>query len=300
MNTITSEQNQDRQIHRLAAQRQLYAKAKVVLGSQLILAGPLTVVLAVLVNLYPDLKVYVSLWGLGLALCDLLWLTPWQKGLRRAAALLQECFDCDVLSLPWNGLKAGRRPDPELIQEQARKYERRAKNMPPLSDWYAPDVGRLPLHIGRVACQHSNCWWDSKLRRRYGACIAASLVLVFLSVLRLALRYQLTIEDFFLKVVVPLLPMFLLGIRQVKEQWQTAKRLDELKKHAESLWASAVDGEPESEITARSRDLQDEIFESRKRGPLVFDRFYKRLQPHYEEQMNRGLAELVAEAESKL
>ena len=50
----------------------------------------------------------------------------------------------------------------------------------------------------------------------------------------------------------------------------------------------------------RSRGLQDEIFENRKRSPLVFDAIYKRLQRNFEVQMNHGVAELVAEAREKL
>ena len=73
---ITSEQNTERQLQRLAAQRQLYASAKKIFGWQVVLSGPVTVVIAFLVIANPTLKGYAALWGITVALCDLFWLTP--------------------------------------------------------------------------------------------------------------------------------------------------------------------------------------------------------------------------------
>ena len=110
----------------------------------------------------------------------------------------------------------------------------------------------------------------------------------------------LTIEDFVLKVAAPLAPALLLGIRQFTEQMEAASRLDTLKDHTERLWNDALAGKSEAEVTLRARGLQNEIFENRKRSPLVFDGIFKRLRCDYEAQMNHGIAELVAEAKQKL
>ena len=67
-----------------------------------------------------------------------------------------------MLELPWDQLKTGRWPDPDLVKEQADKYKRWGAFMPPLSDWYAKEVGCLPLQVAHLACQRSNCWWDAK------------------------------------------------------------------------------------------------------------------------------------------
>jgi predicted pore-forming effector associated with SMODS systems len=61
-------------------------------------------------------------------------------------------------------------------------------------DWYASAVGGLPLHIGRLACQRSNCWWDSKQRRRYAVWVIAVVVLIFAVVLGLSLGKGFTIS----------------------------------------------------------------------------------------------------------
>jgi hypothetical protein len=92
----------------------------------------------------------------------------------------------------------------------------------------------------------------------------------------------------------------LLGIRQFSDQSEAANRSDKLKDHAYSLWTEACDGLPAAELVNKSRALQDEIFENRKRSPSVFDWIFKRLRNKYEAQMNHGAAELVEEAKRKL
>ena len=297
---IISEQNTERQLQRLAAQRQLYASAKKIFGWQIALSGPATVVMAFLVIVNPALKGYAALWGITVALCDLFWLTPWQKRLRDNAARVQEAFDCDVLTLPWNEVKTGKWPDPELVFEQSEKYKKWAAKMPPLENWYAPAVGELPLHVGRLACQRSNCLWDSKQRRRYAAWVISVVILLFIVLLSLSVGNNFTIEDFVLKVAAPLAPALLLGLRQFSEQREAATRLDSLQSHAERLWKDALSGMPADEITVRARSLQDEIFENRRKSPLVFDAIFKRLRRDYEMQMNYGVDEFVSKAKKKL
>lgn len=297
---ITTEQNTERQLQRLGAQRQLYSMAKKVFGWQLILSGPVAITSAFLAIPFPSAKGYIAAWGLIVTFCDLLWLMPWQKRLRDKAALVQELFDCDVLSLSWNELKAGRRPDPELIKEQYDKYQSREDKMPPLMNWYANEVGSLPLHIGRIACQRSNCWWDSNQRRRYAFWVIGIVLVIFGALLGIAIGNKLTVGDFMLTVAAPMAPAFLLGVRQFTDQMEAAKRLDTLKDHCERLWHDALDGKSESELTSSARGLQYEILENRRRSPLVFDFVYNSLRNNYEFQMNHGVADLVGEAKRKL
>jgi hypothetical protein len=296
---IAVEQNNERQLQRLASQRQLYTFAKTLFGWQLFLGGPVAVASAFAVLAFPAFKGAAAGWGILVTLADIFWLTPWQKRLRNEAARIQEAFDCDVLELDWNDLKAGSRPDPEFVKEQSDKYQRWGHKMPTISDWYAPVVDELPLHIGRIACQRSNCWWDSKQRRRYAAWIIGAVMAVFVVVLAVAFGNRFTIEDFVLKVVVPLAPALTLGIRQFYEQIEAASRLEKLKEHSERLWKDALAGKSKTEVTNRSRNLQDEIFENRRKSPPVFDVIFNKLRPSYEQQMNFGVAELVAEAKRK-
>ena len=300
MNSIPGDQNSERQLQRLAAQRHLYARAKRILGWQVVISGPLAVGIALLVLAAPALKSYAALWGLMVVVSDIAWLTPLQKRLRESAARIQELFDCDVLRLPWDELKAGRRPDPEVVKEHSSKYETWAKRMPPLVNWYPREVGSLPLHLARVACQRSNCWWDAKQRRRYASVVLFAALGTFLVLLLLAMVGGLTIQDFILKVMAPAAPALLLGFRQFSEQTEVANRLDRLKEHSENLWAEAITGAKEADVATKARRLQDELLETRMRSPPVFDAVFKRLRREYEAQMNHGVSELVAEARQAL
>lgn len=300
MNAIPRQQNSELQLQRLAAQRQLYATAKTIFAWQLVVSGPIAVILALLVNLSPSLKGFAALWGILVTVCDVAWLTPWQKRLRTRAAGVQEAFDCDVLGLPWDELKGGKKPDPELVKEQADKYKRWSWSMPPLTDWYAKGVECLPLHIARLVCQRSNCWWDAKQRRRYAITVIAGMAIIFVSTLFLAMSGGLSLEEFVLKVVAPLSPALLLGYRQFTEQMEAATRLDKLKEHAERIWNQALNGKNEGEMSKASRSLQDEILENRRKSPLIFDALFKRLRRDYEIQMNHGAETYIAEAKLQL
>ena len=300
MNTIAKLENEPRQLQRLAAQRQLYSSAKRIFGVQLLLGVPVAIVWSLAVVATPDLRSTAAVWGALVSFSDVLWLTPWQKRLRERAARIQEAFDCDVLQLPWNDIKTGKPPDPELVKEQADKYEKAKAGLPPLTNWYAPVVSELPLEVGRVICQRANCWWDSNQRRRYATWVIASVITVTLAMVGLGFAGGLTVEKLFLAILLPLSPAILLGVRQFAEQTEAANRLDRLKDHAESLWSDSCNGAARAKLATRSRALQDEIFENRKRSPLVFDWIFRKLRNDYDAQMNHAAKELAVEAKRRL
>ena len=293
-------QNTEKQMHRLAAQRQLYATAKRIFGWQVFLGGPIAIAGAVLVLFHAEFRVYVASWGLLIALCDLFWLTRWQKSLRGAAAKIQEVFDCDVLELKWNELKADKHPDPELVKAQSTKYEKWGGEMPTLKNWYSPRVDELPLHIGRIICQRANCWWDSTQRRHYAAWLVGIVALIFVVVCSLALSGDASLEALLLKGILPLAPALLIALRQFSEQREAADRLDKLKDHCGTIWKAALSGKSKSALTDMSRNLQDEILENRRKVPPVLDFIFKRLRNEYESSMNHAADHYVSEAKAAL
>lgn len=295
MTSIVVKQNEPLQLHRLAAQRQLYSAAKKILVFQLVLSVPVAVFLAFLGLLIPALKGYVAVWGLLVIAIDLL-LVAWQKRLQELAAKIQEEFDCDVLSLPWHELKVGEKPAAESVAEHAKKYSRWASSMPPLENWYPTSVQHLPLQWARIVCQRVNCWWDAKLRRRYAISVAVLLSFLAILMTSISIVTGMSMIDFFVQVVVPLSPTFKVGITHVKDQMSAASRLDKLKAHAEQLWKGALAGESVVKMTSGARALQDEIFDGRKRNPPVFDFLFKWLRSDQEAQMNYGADALIAEA----
>lgn len=297
MNSIPEHQLLTQQLDRLAAQRQIYSDAKKILALQVILSVPAVVVWSLVVMLNPALKVYAAFWGVVVTILDVLIFTPWQRSQREKAAKVQELFDCDVLQLRWRDLKTGRRPDAEAIMESSSKFKCKDPECSTLRDWYPPSVGKLPLHLARLICQRASCWWDAKLRRRYANYIVAVVGLLALTVFLVAVVGGLTVEKLFVVVIAPLMPAFTLGLRDFKEHKEAAAKLDRLKEHVERLWDKAVKGRAApDELAEGSRELQDEIYDNRRRSPLIFDWLYKRLRRDDEEQMNVGAGVLVDEA----
>lgn len=297
---IAETQNTEKQLQRLAAQRQLYATAKRVFVWQVIMGGPFAVAGAVFIIFRPEVKAYVASWGLLVAFCDFFWLTPWQKSMKGTAARIQEAFDCDVLQLKWNDLKAGKHPDPELVKAQSMKYERWADTMPTLKNWYSPRADELPLHVGRIICQRSNCWWDSTQRRHYAAWLVGIVSLIFVVICGIALSRGASLEALLVKGILPLAPALLIALRQFTEQREAADRLDKLKDHCGTLWKEALSGKSKSALTDMSRNLQDEILENRRKAPPVLDFIFKRLRNDYEVSMNHAADDYVSEAKAAL
>lgn len=296
MNDIAEKQNSEKQLRRLAAQRQLYSTAKRIFGAQLVLGGPIAVICAITALALPAVEGYVAVWAVIITLCDLFWLEPWQKRLKDRAAKIQEVFDCDVLNLSWNDIKVGKKPDAELVKEQADKYFKHVQNPLPLSNWYPTVVGSLPIDMARIVCQRSNCWWDSNQRKHYATLVVTTLAVICLSILIVGFIGGLNLEKFFLVIVAPLLPAVVIGIRQYSDQMEAAERLDKLKEHADELWTAAIQPSPASDLAIKSRFLQDEIFENRRKSPFVFDWIFRRVRNSYEDQMNYSAEQLAAEA----
>jgi hypothetical protein len=301
MNSIIQAQGTELQLKRLAAQRKLYSRAKEILAYQMIVTVVLVVVWSLVVLRFPELKVYAAVWGVLAVLLDLAVFAPLQSSLQGKAAGIQEIFDCDVLALPWQEIKAGVPPDTETVAEWSRLRADEDYDRLKLRSWYPVEAGEAPLPIGRLICQRANCWWDAKLRRRYAAWIMAAKAGTFVFAAVVGLLGRVTLEQFLLAGVMPFLPVFVIGIRQFTEQRQAATRLDDLKKHSERLWREALSGQVgPDELARRSRTLQDEIFDQRRRNPLIFDWVYRRLRDEQEELMNRCAGDLLQEARATL
>ena len=88
--SIIQKQELPENIELLAAQRNLYSRAKNIIGLQMMLSGPIAVSAAILTIARPDMKGYVALWGILTVVFDLFVFTPWVKKLRGSAARVQE------------------------------------------------------------------------------------------------------------------------------------------------------------------------------------------------------------------
>lgn len=299
MNTISSEQNLKTHLQQLAAQRNLYSTAKTIFGLHLILSIPVTIIIAGISFTHPKIKVYGAVWGIGIFLLDVLCLSPWIKNLKTKAAGIQEAFDCELFKLPFDELRTGKTPEPELIKAQSDKYKKIEKKMPPLTDWYDKSVGDLPLHLGRLSCQRSNCLWDSNQKKHYANILIAIAVISFLAIFIPAITTDISLKSFILAFNT-FMPLLAFCYRQYVENKEAATRLDTLKDFAVKVWNDSFQNISEGEATILSRRLQSEIYESRKKGPLVFDFFFKFFRDDFESQMNHGSAYYAEEAKKRL
>jgi hypothetical protein len=98
-------------------------------------------------------------------------------------------------------------------------------------------------------------------------------------------------------VLAPLTPALILGVRQYTENQDAAANLDHLKEHAEQLWQSAIQKKlSPQELLVESRNLQDEIFNNRRKSPLIFNWIYRLFSQGQEDEMQRGAEALIEEA----
>ena len=294
MNNIPQEQNTQRKLDLLAAQRQLYSDAKNLQLISVIIGFPVVIAWSISVAVLPTLAVYAGLWGIVAAFLDLLVFSRLQKSTQEKAANIQQIFDCEVLQFNWVNLNCGTRVEPESIIDASNRFNRRNRNYSILKNWYPVSVGQLPIYQARIICQRANVWWDAKLRRRYSKWIVIILIILTIVVFLIGLVGGLTLEKFLLAVLAPLVPAFVLGLRQYTEHNEAAGRLDRLRENSEILLQNAVSKKlTRQDLELESYSLQTQIYDNRRRSPLIFDWLYSRLKHAHEEQMNKGAEALV-------
>ena len=296
MNKITETQSEFTQLKRLAAQRQLYTDAKNVQKIQGGINILCPLILAICVNYLDMPRVYAVSYGIIMTLLNILCFTPRQEYLQKKAAGIQELFDCDVLKLDWREMVAGPQLGVEVVEKYALKHKRKDPDYLKLKDWYAKDIRKLPLHIARIACQRSNCLWDAGLRFRYKKLIRGILIVLTILTIFIGIKGGFSVDKFILVVVAPLTPTFIIGIQQYKGHTESATRIDKLRKSAVELWEKALEGITPEELTSASRNLQDTIYNHRRKSHLILNIFYNRFREKDEELMNKTVGELVKDA----
>jgi hypothetical protein len=296
--SIVQKQEFPENIELLAAQRNLYSRAKNIIGLQIMLSVPVAICAAVTTIVKPELKGYMALWGILVVVFDLFVFTPWVKKLRDSAARIQELFDTKVLGLDWNEISVGKKPEPELVHEEARKYGLKEENIAGLRQWYPIIIDEVPEIFGIIISQRSNVWWDCKMRRRYALFIRVFLVCIALGLVGYGLYEKKDMFEFLAYIVAPLASTYVFGYRQMMEHGDAADRLDKLRELVEKIWSDAKSGKDAASLKQKCRTLQDQIFDHRKKNPPIFDFLFKWFRDGNEELMNKGAKTLIAELSS--
>jgi len=296
MNNIAQNQNSGQALRELLAQRTLYSKAKRITLAQfgLAVAAPGALILAEFYH--PDLKAWTALTAIVITFVNEAVLEPIKGSVREQAAKIQEAFDSRVLEMPWSDLRAG----PPVEREEIVELADINSNTDALRDWYSPDVAAASLPIGRLMCQRTNCFWDSTLRRRYRALIAGILIVVSIGLIAFALWRDLAMVDFVLSIAVPVLPFLLWSFKEMREHSEAADRLDRLRSFVTNCWRQILAGTiAESDLVQASTQLQDAIFDHRRRSPLVFDWLYRWLKKSLQENADSSAREMLQELRDK-
>lgn len=287
MNDIDQMQVEPRMLNLLRARTLIYRRAKSVQawGLAISLGFPIAGLIASAVFL-PS-KPFIAFAALLFSFLEVLAVDRWQRTQLKNAAKLQEDFDCTVLKMEWNSFLVGRRIDPEdVFADSCRKLSEKDEQR--LINWYPLVVKVLPLHLARLVCQRTNLWYDSALRKRYRfvLLIGCALLIAVAGLTSLAIDPNMT--TFVLSTLAPMTPVIIWALREGNRQVATCEQLDRLNEEVKKLWDRSRAGAAEAEISVRSRELQDAIFNHRSTSPLIFDWVYNLLRKDMEDRMNAG------------
>jgi hypothetical protein len=234
-------------------------------------------------------------WGVALTagwmVLDLTLFTRPEAHWRLLAARMQEWFDAHVMGLEWNTTLVGARPSPEDIVEvtpgKPSDHQQAA-----LIDWYPREVGRIPMGWGRLACQRMNAWWDGSQHRSYARTATAFVVIAAALPTIGGMWANVTVREYLMTFVAPVIPLLTWGLRERDQHLRAAGKLDELRRSAIATWERSLESRSEPDAQA-ARALQDQIFDSRRSCPPVFDWFYGFQRAKREESAADVVRELV-------
>lgn len=313
VDNISIRQDRPEQLNCLAAQRQLYSRAKQLSYLQLILSVPLIIIISIATLVLNDnvlaqkigvqqvdISWALAFVGVTVALIDLIVITPIINGFRDKAAKIQELFDTSVFNMSWNDVAVGAKPDYEEISKYSSRIRGKQEEYNKLKCWYSDKLDGIPVRASTVICQRSNLFWDSDLRKYFSfivGSVACSLVFFLLVV---GLYEGLTLKRFFLVVFAPALPIIIYATRQWIDNKKAISQLTALKELLNTTWAELLSGEKgDNYILDRARKLQDQIYVNRKSNPLIFDWIYELRKSKQHENMFYSIDQMIDEYERR-
>lgn len=294
MNEIDKRQVEPRMLDLLRARTLIYRRAKNFQAAGLVISLGFPIVGLIVSALLLPWKPFIALAALIFSFLEVLLLDRWQRAQLKNAAKLQEDFDCAVLQMGWNPFLVGNRIDPEdVFADACKKLSDRDEQR--LINWYPLAVKELPLHLARLVCQRTNLWYDSALRKRYRVVLLSGCVVLIAVAGFTSLAIDHTMTTFVLSTLAPMTPVMIWALRESNRQTATCEFLDRLNEEVKKLWDRSRSGATEQEISMRSRELQDAIYNHRASSPLIFDWVYNLLRRKMEERMNAGAEHWVSE-----
>jgi uncharacterized membrane protein (GlpM family) len=223
----------------------------------------------------------VALYGILLAIIDIVLFNYLIGMYRTDAAKIQEEFDCSVYDLEWDNISVGKKVVPEVINKFASRYVHDDRF--PLTDWYPQEIENLSHLNSILVCQKTNLYYDSSLRLKYKATGIIVACITFIILIIVSLSSNLTLRNFFIQVLLPFLPVFVLTMKIIVDHTKSIKASRELHQTINSYFD--LHNLPSyNEL----RKIQDKIYCHRKDSPLIPDFFYNKKREGLENEMHEN------------
>jgi hypothetical protein len=292
---IIQEQNSDNSITFLAAQREIYKKGKKIYIFQVVIAVPIPILIS-LISPFIKNDEYNVLWLLALYTILATFIELFCEGktskLKNLAASIQEKFDTNVLYINWNKMLIPQKPDHELIFRYYNKYIKR-NTLDDLYGWYSNEILAVDTNIATLLCQRTSCNYDFALRERYSKNMLLLACFTFLFLFILAGHFEITISQFILNVLLPLLPVLVLVSKQISSNKEAIENLKELKELIEDKLAIVKIGDAIDNHLLRQ--IQDKIYLHRINSPLLPECLYNMMRRESEGAMNFSIEQKINE-----
>jgi hypothetical protein len=218
------------------------------------------------------------------ALAYTILVSPLTKGQARRSAVIQEMFDTELFGLPWNATSAGARLRPDEISQLVRDFNPRRGRGDRLRGWYV-DTSGVPQPYDIFICQQQNLAWDARLRRRWSWVLLTAVATWVILGLVVGYAVSVTIPEILLRWYIPSLAALIYGIENCKNQRDIATERERVM----SLVQTEIDNarptpstDEYARLVAKTREIQDIIFATRKQPARVPDWFYTRFREHDE------------------
>jgi predicted pore-forming effector associated with SMODS systems len=286
-NAIPVLQNDEESLNLLAARSDRYACAFTVFSTQFVLAVAVPVILSLVQSLVPAMRSWATAYGVVIVLLIEPWLDRWQQRFREEAARVQERFDRRLFDLPWPRASLGSELSTADVSVWARRGRRRASGAERerWKNWYPVAAGEVPLAVARVICQQANAWWDSRQRGRSINLLRLGGFILGVALVAFALLTDPRLSVF-VEHVLTVAPLVSWCLREAERHDRTVRARERVMEEATRLTEAAVSRSIDDAILeAAASDLQRDVYESRRDGPLMLPFIYDRVRDEQETAM---------------
>lgn len=235
---------------------------------------------------------YFSWWAPFLSIIftiiDTIYLIPKMNKINKKAAIINDYFDTIVLELPFNKIKIDKiysLSSLDIIEEEIIKFK----------DWYDPFISNVPLDVGRIIAQKSNCIWDFELRD-YFIKLLAILFLFCIVTLVVIILFINTSMDVFLKGLFSFFYFVNFFVRYYYSNINSKNRISKLDYKIDEIWENNVLNKDSVEnLEFLSRQFQDELYDHRKNIMLIPEWFYIKEKDSQKEKSKKIIENMVFE-----